>query len=113
MNMIAYCGLDCSACPAYIVSVKEDMSLRERTARQWSEIYGADIEPDDIFCTGCASAAGRKFGHCLECGIRLCAKEKGVENCAFCDEYACEKLASFLEYVPEAKETLDRLRPKG
>ena len=37
-KMIAYCGLDCEKCDAYIATVRDDQALREKTAKAWSEL---------------------------------------------------------------------------
>ncbi|MBM3120461.1 MAG: DUF3795 domain-containing protein, partial [Chloroflexi bacterium] len=37
------------------------------------------------------------------CKIRKCGKQKQVENCAYCHEYACEKLTKFFAMAPDAK----------
>ena len=37
-KMIAYCGLDCEKCDAYIATINDDQQLREKTARAWSEM---------------------------------------------------------------------------
>ena len=43
--------------------------------------------------------------------MRKCAKERKIENCAHCDEYACEKLSDFFSKVRvPAKEVLDEIR---
>jgi hypothetical protein len=39
-----------------------------------------------------------------------CGTEREVENCAFCSEYACEKLEKFYAHAPKAKKTLDGIR---
>jgi hypothetical protein len=36
--------------------------------------------------------------------------ERGVDNCAHCDDYGCEKLVQFFGFVPEARTTLDGIR---
>jgi hypothetical protein len=45
-----------------------------------------------------------------KCQIRKCASQKGVENCAYCDEYACEKLKEFFVTEPDARERLDEIK---
>jgi len=50
------------------------------------------------------------FNHCTVCEIRKCGKEKGVINCAYCDDYACDKLLKFFEMVPDNKKRLDAIR---
>ena len=37
-EMIAYCGLDCEKCDAYIVTINDDQELREKTAKLWAEL---------------------------------------------------------------------------
>ena len=109
-KMIATCGLGCSECPAFIATQKNDDKMREETAKKWSEMFHQDIKPGDINCDGCVSQSSRLFNYCAICEIRKCGKEKNVKNCAYCDEYPCEKLSVFLKNVPEAKATLDAIR---
>jgi len=109
--MIAYCGLICAECPAYIGTQTNDRELLEKTARRWSEMSGARITPDDILCDGCKSESGRRCAYCSHCEIRVCCIEIGLENCAHCsDSYECEKLNKFFKFAPDAKESLEELR---
>jgi hypothetical protein len=60
---------------------------------------------------GCLSLKGRLSGYCrYVCKVRPCALEKKVQNCAYCDDYACEKLEGFFGFAPEAKATLEEIR---
>ena len=52
---IAYCGLDCEACEARIATVNNDAELRQRVAKEWSELNGVEITPEMINCAGCFS----------------------------------------------------------
>lgn len=107
--LLSYCGLDCAECPARQAHLDDNKELREKTAKEWSVLYGADIKPEQVNCTGCL-AEGVKFPHCeLGCEIRKCALLKNVSNCSECVDYACTKLTSFFEFVPEAKVRLDNL----
>ena len=109
-KMIAYCGITCTECPAYIATQKNDDAMRADTAKKWSEMFNANLKPEDINCDGCISNSERLFSHCSVCEIRKCGKEKEVKNCAYCDEYSCAKLTEFLNMVPEAKATLEEIR---
>ena len=40
-DMIAYCGLDCEKCDAYLATINDDQALREKTAKLWSELNHA------------------------------------------------------------------------
>jgi hypothetical protein len=109
-EMIAYCGLACTACPALIATRNDDDDERTRVARMWSEQFKVDIKPEDINCAGCLSTIEPLFSHCRVCEIRQCGLDRQVMNCAHCDEYACDKLTKFLDMVPEAKSTLENIR---
>lgn len=109
-RLISFCGLDCSACPAYVVRHADDPELRRKTAATWSKIYDADIKPEDVFCDGCASEGSVLFGHCRACRIRECGRSRKLETCAHCPEYACVRLEELLAMVPEARQVLDRIK---
>ena len=66
-DMIAFCGLDCERCDAYIATKNDDEALREKTARLWSELNDALILPEHICCDGCR-ADGRKTVVCAASG---------------------------------------------
>jgi len=108
-SMTAFCGLTCTECPAYLATQAGDEAKAKETAALWSQQYGADIGVDDVWCDGCL-VEGRKCAHCGECTIRACGRERGVESCAHCDDYACETLTPLLGMVPAAKATLDGIR---
>jgi len=109
-EIISYCGLLCSDCGAYIATVADDDEKRAEVARQWSEMYEANLSPSDINCEGCLSDGPRVFHHATVCEIRKCAKAKGVVNCGHCDEYPCDRLEGLFKMVPEARERLDEVR---
>ncbi|MBN2495384.1 MAG: DUF3795 domain-containing protein [Deltaproteobacteria bacterium] len=108
-KMVAYCGLVCTDCPAYIATRTRDRDKAQATAEQWARDYKVEVSIDDVWCDGCPEG-GEKCAHCAECEIRACARGRAVESCALCDDYACERLAGFFELVPQARETLDRVR---
>lgn len=110
-EIIAYCGLVCTDCPAYIATQADDRTALEPVAARWRKEYNAPgISIEAISCDGCLGGDGRKFSHCFECEIRACGAARGVANCAHCPAYACEELESFLGFVPEARASLDSIR---
>ncbi|MBN1975487.1 MAG: DUF3795 domain-containing protein [Sedimentisphaerales bacterium] len=109
-KMTAFCGLICSECVAFLVTQEDDDEKRAEVAKLWSEQYKVELKPSDINCDGCVSNSTRLVGHCNVCEIRKCGKQKGVQNCAYCDDYACEKLEGFFKMAPNAKEHLDEIR---
>jgi hypothetical protein len=107
---IAFCGLICSACPAYIAKKDNNDELRKKTAEEWSKQFNAEMKPEDINCDGCNAVDGVHIGYCNICEIRKCAIGRGVENCAYCTDYACEKLEKFISRIPDAKKRLEDIR---
>ena len=90
---IAYCGLDCERCEARRATVNDDDSVRQKVAKEWSELNGVEITPEMINCVGCR-IDGVKTPFCDSlCPIRQCALERSVETCgAYADMNTCEKV---------------------
>jgi hypothetical protein len=109
-EMIAYCGLDCLQCGAFLATRANDDAKRREVAALWSKEYGGDIQPEDIHCDGCLAKSGILFRHCEVCEIRKCGREKGLSNCAYCPDFPCAKLTEFFTMVPESKTRLDTIR---
>ena len=106
-RLIAVCGLDCEKCDAYIATKNNDQTLREKTAKLWSELNNAPILPEHINCDGCR-ANGRKTVFCENlCGIRQCALKKGVETCGTCQKIdGCPIVGTIHANNPEARDNL-------
>ena len=108
-KQIAYCGLVCTDCLAYIASQADDDKQRKEVAETWTKEYKIDFKPEDINCDGCTST-GKHVGNCGMCEIRKCGQEKGVINCAYCSDYSCDKTDEFFKMVPACKKTLDAIK---
>ena len=106
-KMIAYCGLDCEKCDAYLATVNDDQALREKTAKAWAELNHAPILPEHINCLGCR-ADGVKTVFCDSlCEIRRCALKRGVETCGDCpDMEQCRTVGMIFESAPEVRYNL-------
>ena len=106
-TMIACCGLDCEKCDAYLATIHNDQTLREKTAKHWSELNHVTILPEQINCEGCR-ANGVKFVYCEQlCAIRQCAMKKGFETCGDCAELdTCQTVAMVVGNNPDARKNL-------
>jgi len=106
-KMIAYCGLNCEKCDAYIATLKDDNALREKVAKLWTELNGVEIRPEMINCQGCR-AEGVKTPFCDKlCEIRQCALAKQYDTCGNCNDLlGCSKVSMIIGNNPEAKERL-------
>ena len=109
-RIVAYCGLVCNECPAYVATQANDQQALEQVVAQWRKEFNApDMTVESIVCDGCLGTEVRHCGYCAECNIRACGMEHGVANCAYCDDYPCDKLAGFLQGAPNAKIVLDEI----
>ena len=110
---IACCGLDCESCEARLATVNNDDSLRQKVAKEWSELNSAEITPEMINCTGCR-VPGAKTPYCDSlCPIRQCAMDRRVETCGNCPEMeTCEKLGAITENNADARRRLEEYRKK-
>ena len=104
-QMLSYCGIDCSVCPAFIATKAEDIDKLTTLAGEWFE---GSKDYSIVVCDGCQS--DRLMNWCMECPTRVCAVERKLENCAVCGDYGCDKLLKVFEMSPDAKTNLDRMR---
>ncbi len=87
-TMLAPCGIDCSACPAYVATRIDDKARLEEVLGAWTS--NPDMTVEDLLCDGCRGERVSK--DCRECWIKDCVKEKGAETCAECGRYPCKAL---------------------
>ena len=116
-EIVAYCGLVCQGCPIYWATRETDESKKVKMKADIVRIckehygYGEDFTPEYVTdCDGCRTEGGRLFSGCEKCEIRKCARQRELEYCAYCNEYACEKLQQFFVNDPNAKTRLDVIK---
>ncbi len=112
-KIMAVCGLVCNECLAFMATQEDDDVKREEVVRLWST-EEESLRKDDVDCDGCL-AGGRLYKFCGVCEPRLCAIDKGLENCARCGDYPCEKLENLWNGFrtaskEKARANLDRIR---
>ncbi|RPJ59345.1 MAG: DUF3795 domain-containing protein [Acidobacteria bacterium] len=89
-EILARCGFRCDLCPAYAPNV-DMMVNRQAVSDGWFRYFGFRLPPEEIYCTGCAGE-GKTLDK--DCQIRACVIAKGLENCASCEDFDCEKMKS-------------------
>ena len=109
-GMIAYCGLDCAVCPAYVATQAGDLDAQEELLAKWRvEFNSPEMDFSAVVCDGCASA-GRHGGYCAFCELRACAIERGLANCAHCPDYDCAKMRTITGVSAQAAQALAAIR---
>lgn len=85
-KMIGYCGYRCDLCAAR----SDDPAVRQKLVDGWRKIFGhQQYTAENVKCDGCRSN-GRLADK--QCRARPCAIERGLDNCADCDDFICDKL---------------------
>jgi hypothetical protein len=85
-EMIGYCGYNCHLCAAR----SDDPAVRQKLVDGWRKIFGLqNYTAENVKCDGCLSDGKVADKNCK---ARPCAKQKGVSNCAYCDEFPCDKM---------------------
>ena len=117
---ICYCGLYCENCAVKAKIGPASKALLEEMKKAGFEEIIHFIPGGDGFwpflknmaenglCVSCQEGGGNPG-----CAVRKCAEEKGVEMCAFCDSYPCDKFTPFLSNYPTLKSDNELLREKG
>ena len=96
-EMLTLCGYRCDLCQFYTGTTKSKED-REKVSREFKRIFGFDIKPEDVECVGCKNEGKHAD---TGCPVRPCAMEKGLENCAHCGEFICDKLKERINFVDE------------
>lgn len=106
-SYIACCGLDCEKCEARLATINNDNILREKVAKEWSELNKVEITPQMINCTGCR-IEGPKTPFCQSlCPIRRCAQGNGFATCGECNKIEhCETLSMITSHNNQALNNL-------
>ena len=112
-KIIAVCGLICDDCRAFIASQNDDDELRKEVVKAWST-KEEPLKLEDIDCDGC-TAGRRLHSFCAVCDVRICGLQRKVANCAYCENYPCDKLERLLKSFQtvsgeEAKRNLEKIK---
>ncbi len=94
-SLEGYCGLYCGACPMLL----ETRAGTGKTA-----------------CHGCKTDQNPEW--CMKCGLKACARGKGLDFCSGCADYPCKDLEGFktsaeYPYHREVYEYMKIIREQG
>jgi len=121
LKLIAYCGLYCDLCAQRGRIPKRAQSLKESMTKESYENWANELEGFSEFwhflnnlceadkaCPGCRKGGGPPF-----CGIRKCAKKKGLDICVYCPDYPCHRIESLAKGYPTLIEDGTRIKETG
>ena len=89
-SIISACGYRCDLCLAYRPNVKAHPENRQTLSDGWHIYFGFRIPPENIICDGCSAIAEKRLDKA--CPVKPCVLERGLENCAACQDMICDKL---------------------
>jgi hypothetical protein len=119
-DYIGYCGIYCENCAVKARVAPAAKVLFEEMRRAGFEEFIAFMPDGDTFwaflkgmaedgtCTSCKDGSGNPG-----CAVRICARGKGVEICALCEEYPCKEFDAFFEGYPVLRDDNALLREQG
>jgi hypothetical protein len=113
--MTGVCGLDCEACDIRLVPTDTDAA---DCVTAWFHELGwleenegaAELIKREMYCRGCRE--DRSLHWSPDCPLlTCCADERGLEHCAQCEDFACEKVEPFAhDGQAHHREAVERLR---
>ncbi len=110
-EILTRCGYRCDLCLAYAENIMVN-DQRELLSEGWRKIFGIDLQPEEVFCEGCLTCSADPRLVDKGCPVRPCVISKGIENCAQCDDFPCEKIETRLvryeDWVAKVPFTLSR-----
>ena len=99
-DIIARCGFKCNLCLIYRDNLKKDKQNRQKFRDGLEKYYGDKLTLEECYCDSCMTPDSENPVRITsDCTIRPCVIAKGLENCAYCDQYPCEDLdRKFVDY---------------
>jgi len=100
--ILTRCGYRCDLCLAYKPNVTAHPEYRQTLSDGWFKYFGFRIPPEDIECDGCMSENPKLIDQA--CPVRPCVIERGLDNCAQCSDYLCDRLKERIVTFEEVRE---------
>jgi len=92
--ILTRCGYRCDLCLAYRPNVEQNPAYRQKLSDGWFKYFGFRLPPEKIICDGCMAEDAQLIDQA--CPVRPCVIARGLQNCAQCEQYVCEKLTERL-----------------
>ncbi len=108
LRLVAYCGVYCGICAQCCRIPQAAQSLQQAMRLEGYEYWGKEFPGFETFwkfldslaqsesrCSCRSASCGPPF-----CGIRKCARARGIEVCVFCHDYPCPYIRKVAERYP-------------
>jgi len=119
---MAACGIDCSECNQYKVTMEQDINAAEALV-EWfrgqgwiRENEGAEAVINKApLCKGCWNITDDCFWKC-GCGsvdFRVCCTEKQINHCGECGDFPCEQYKEWASWHESHQKAMENLIKRG
>jgi hypothetical protein len=99
--MISKCGYRCDLCLIHETNLKGEDD-KQRMSDALAKYYDYTVPPEQIEpCKGCQHVQTSPDPGCQ---VFPCVQEKGLETCAHCPDFGCDKLKQRMDLVEECLE---------
>jgi hypothetical protein len=109
LKYVTYCGLYCRQCSNMTYIPRQAKALYNTLKREGFDFFGPyesekfndfweylqELADQDRTNPGCRGGCGDP-----NCKVRICAREKDVEVCVYCDEYPCDNFEMLIKRYP-------------
>jgi len=115
---LAACGIDCSECASYKVTMNQDLKAAESLV-EWYKGQGWIGKNEGVeaiikktpLCKGCWNITEDCFWKC-GCGsldFRICCTEKQISHCGECSDFPCDHFKEWASWGESCQKAMDHL----
>ncbi len=77
-------------CGAYLARQTNEYEFKREMA-DYCLLAGISLDVEDYGCDGCKSDQNL-FKCCRDCGVRVCATARHIDQCSLCENHPCSLL---------------------
>lgn len=109
-SKLSFCSFRCDLCLAYHANIEAHPENRLILSDGWHTYIGFRIPPDKIICDGCTTEGKPTLD--VDCPVRPCNIDRKLENCAYCEDFVCEKINERLANFDDIQQHFNQAIPE-